>query len=117
MTFFGCANCTSHQLMTVNSGVINGDCSNLKEGMTVCLATSKEKDCLMTQVVKADDTCEKIAIENRVDLPILRENNQLDEECHIQAEQVRVFCFPILSYFWLLCPCCGLRDLESDTKY
>ena len=57
--------------------------------MILCL----QRNCPKTQVVKEGDTCEKIAFENGVDLPILRENNQLNDECDIDTKEVRVFYF------------------------
>jgi hypothetical protein len=102
MTFLVALYC-SHQLVATNPGVINGDCSNLEVGKSICLGFVNE-NCTTIHTVEIGDTCQKIASESQISMNVLRMNNpQLDQACGIYAGEVRVFflfVFPSCHIFW-----------------
>jgi LysM repeat protein len=73
---------SSWQLATVNTGSINGDCTNLIPGQTICLGLKPEEDCSTTYTVAIGDTCENIASNNALNSTILYLNNpQINDDC------------------------------------
>jgi hypothetical protein len=71
----------SYQLAVNNVKAINGDCSNLTPGSTLCLGRTGE-DCQTTYVVKTDDTCDGIASAAGINSTILNANNpQINSGC------------------------------------
>lgn len=122
----------SFQFFLTNPSLTVNDCNNLPPGQHICLGYPGG-DCTDTQTVNPEDTCQEIADQNKLSLTTLVTNNpqlvnnpqrmknrQLDSEnaCIVYPGEVRCFSPPsILSYFWLLYPCCGLRPLESDPKH
>ncbi|KAF9462510.1 hypothetical protein BDZ94DRAFT_720549 [Collybia nuda] len=74
-------NVSTYQLSAINVGVIDSTCSNLMPGNTICLGYAGE-DCSTTYTVVADDSCEMIADNHRVNTTILHLNNpQIDQDC------------------------------------
>jgi len=79
---------STYQLAVNNPSLIDQGCSNLKPGESICLGVTNE-DCSTTHIVGADDTCEKIATANGLNMTILRMNNpQLDQNCEIYDGEV-----------------------------
>ncbi|KIM36343.1 carbohydrate-binding module family 50 protein, partial [Hebeloma cylindrosporum] len=75
-------NVSTWQLATVNTGSINGDCTNLIPGQTICLGVKAEEDCSTTYTVSVGDTCENIASNNGLNSTILYLNNpQINDDC------------------------------------
>jgi LysM repeat protein len=74
-------NVSTYQLAVNNVKAINGDCSNLTPGSTLCLGRTGE-DCQTTYVVKTDDTCDGIASAAGINSTILNANNpQINSGC------------------------------------
>lgn len=81
-----------------NPKLIDGNCSNLEVGESICLGYVGE-DCSTIYVVEAGDVCEKIASMNGVDMSVMLTNNpQLANACdsNIYTGEVCVFFSPIL---------------------
>jgi len=75
-------NVSTFQLATVNSGAVNGGCTNLTPGQTICLALKPEEDCTTTYTVAGGDTCADIASKHAVNATILNLNNpQINDDC------------------------------------
>ncbi|RDB30859.1 hypothetical protein Hypma_005977 [Hypsizygus marmoreus] len=74
-------NVSTYQLSAINVGVIDAECLNLVPSKTICLGYAGE-DCSTTYTVVADDTCEQIASNHKLNSTILTLNNpQINAEC------------------------------------
>ncbi|KAJ7595836.1 hypothetical protein C8J56DRAFT_390590 [Mycena floridula] len=74
-------NVSTYQLQTINYPKVDSACSNLVIGDNICLGYQGE-DCSTTYVVGADDTCEVIANNHRLNTTILFLNNpQIHTSC------------------------------------
>jgi len=74
-------NVSTYQLAVNNVKAINGDCTDLKPGSTLCLGKTGE-DCQTTHVVNTDDTCDSIASAAGINSTILNQNNpQINDGC------------------------------------
>ncbi|KAF8986612.1 hypothetical protein BDQ17DRAFT_1436164 [Cyathus striatus] len=68
-------NVSTYQLATVNSGIINADCTNIFAGEVLCLGLQGQ-DCTQVSVVQpTGDSCTSIASAAGIDITTLLDNN------------------------------------------
>lgn len=85
----------SYQLAVVNIDKIDSACSNLIPGDQLCLGTEGQ-DCTETYVVLADDTCESVANNHRINATVFNQNNpQLNADCD------NLYTGEVMSWPWL----------------
>ncbi|CAA7269642.1 unnamed protein product [Cyclocybe aegerita] len=74
-------NVSTYQLATVNSGIINTECSNLFVGEVLCLGLDGQ-DCTQVAVVTAGSDCNTIATAAGICFADLLQNNpNIDAQC------------------------------------
>jgi len=75
-------NVSTYQLAVSNLGKYKSDCTDLRIGGELCLATSPEEDCKTTYTVVSGDTCDGVASSHGLNTTILYLNNpQINEVC------------------------------------
>ncbi|KAJ3488960.1 hypothetical protein NLJ89_g11570 [Agrocybe chaxingu] len=74
-------NVSTYQLATVNSGIINPECTNLFVGEVICLGLEGQ-DCTQVSVVTAGSDCNTIATAAGISFADLLNNNpNVDAQC------------------------------------
>ncbi|PPQ80456.1 hypothetical protein CVT24_001043 [Panaeolus cyanescens] len=78
---------STYQLMQVNDGIINSECTNLWVDQEICLGITGS-DCTDVHTVVSGDTCSDLADLHEITVEDIIENNGKDEQCDLLVGEV-----------------------------